>query len=106
MHDGGGGFTGDHYSGHAAGGHSGGAHSGSGHSSSHAGGFDPSKHPAPYQDSMDPLGPMSMPKILSRVADRAGRGQQGAGTVAALLFLLSVLAIIIAFAVLFIVHAN
>jgi hypothetical protein len=76
----------------SGGGHPGGVHSGSGRSSS--------------KDSMDPLGPMSMPKILSRVADRAGHGQQGAGTVAALLFLLSVLAIIIAFTVLFIVHAH
>ncbi len=45
---------------------------------------------------------MSMPKIVGRVADRARRGQQGSGTVAALFFVLSVLAIIIAFAVLLI----
>jgi hypothetical protein len=45
---------------------------------------------------------MSMPKIVSRVADRAGRGQQGSGTLAAGFFVLSVLAIIIAFGVFFI----
>ena len=58
----------------------GGGHSGGGHGSSGAGGFDPSGQRAPYRDSMDPLGPMSMPKIVGRVADRAGRGQQGPGT--------------------------
>jgi hypothetical protein len=46
---------------------------------------------------------MSMPKIVGRVADRAGRGRQGLGAVAARIFVMSVLAIIIAFAVLFIV---
>ena len=45
-----------------------------------------------------------MPKILSRLADRAGRGQQGRGTVAAQIFVMSVLAIIIAFTVLIIVN--
>jgi hypothetical protein len=49
---------------------------------------------------------MSMPKIVSRIADRAGRGQQGSGTLAAWFFVMSVLAIIIAFGVLFIVHGH
>lgn len=99
MHDGGGGggFSGGHHGGQAAGGHSGG-----GHRSSGSGGFDPSRQRAPYQDSLDPLGPMSMPKIVGRLADRAGRGQQGGGAIAARIFVLSVLAIIIAFAVLLI----
>lgn len=111
MHDGGGGgggggFTGDHHSGHTAGGHSGSGHSGSGHGSSSAGGFDPSRQRAPYRDSLDPLGPMSMPKIVGRVADRARRGQQASGAVAARFFVISVLAIIIAFVVLLIVHGH
>jgi hypothetical protein len=45
---------------------------------------------------------MSMPKIVARVADRAGRGQQGPPAVAARIFVMSVLAIMIVFAVLFI----
>jgi hypothetical protein len=51
---------------------------------------------------MDPQGPMGMPKIVGRVADRARLGQQGTGTVAAGFFVMSVLAIIIAFGVFFI----
>jgi hypothetical protein len=45
---------------------------------------------------------MGMPKIVGRLAGRAGGGQQGAGTVATVVFVVSVLAIIIAFGVLFI----
>jgi hypothetical protein len=112
MHDGGGGggFTGGHHDGqagaHSGGGHGGGGHSGSGHGSSGAGGFDPSRPRAPYQDSMDPKGPMGMPKIVGRVADRAWLGQQGSGIVAAGFFAMSVLAIIIAFGVFFIVGGH
>ncbi len=116
MHDGGGGgggftggsgFTGDQHSGHAASGHSGGVHSsgvhsGGGHGSSGAGGFDPSRQRDPYPDPLDPHGPMGMPKIVSRAAGRLGHGQQGGGNVAAVIFVLSVLAIIIAFGVVFI----
>jgi hypothetical protein len=120
MHDGGGGgggSAGGHHGGPAAGGHSGSGHSGSGHSggahsrgghsgggreSSGAGVFGPSGQRAPSRDSLDPLGPMSMPKIVGRLAERAGRGQQGAGTFASWLFVISVLAIIIAFGVFFI----
>jgi hypothetical protein len=110
MHDGGGGgggftggsgLTGDHHSGHTAGGHSGGGHGPSG-----AGGFGPSGQRAPYQDSLDPRGPMSMPKIVSRAADRARRGQQDPGIIAARIFVMSVFAIIIVFGILFIVHGN
>jgi hypothetical protein len=120
MHDGGGGgggftggsgLSGDHHSGHTAGGHSGSGHSGGGHSggrhgSSGAGGFDPSGQRTPYRDSLDPLGPMSMPKIVGRAADRARRGQQGPSVIAARVFVISVFAIIIVFAILFIVHGN
>ena len=130
MHDGaggGGGFsggsgvTGGQHSGHTAGGHSGGAHSGGahsgsghsggahsggGHGSSGAGGSDPSRQRAPYHDSMDPLGPMSMPKLVGRAADRARLGQRGAGLIAARIFVLSVFAIFIVFGILFVMHGN
>jgi hypothetical protein len=46
---------------------------------------------------------MGMPKIVSRVANSLGRGQRGGGNVVAGIFVLSVLAIIIAFGILFIV---
>jgi hypothetical protein len=49
---------------------------------------------------------MGMPKIVSRVAGRAGLGQENQGVVAAGLFALSVLAIIIAFGVFFIVGGH
>jgi hypothetical protein len=45
---------------------------------------------------------MGMPKIVSRVAARAGLGQQNQGVLAAGIFALSVLAIIIAFGIFFI----
>jgi hypothetical protein len=102
MHDGGGGgLTDGHQGGHAAGGHS-----GSGHGPSGAGGFDPGSQRAPSRDSMDPLGPMGMPKIVSRLAERAGRGPQGSGTFATGFFVVSVLAIIIALGVLFITSGH
>jgi hypothetical protein len=114
MHDGGGGggfaggsgLVGDPHGGHAAGGHpggdSGGGQSGGGHGSSGGGGAGPSGQRDPYPDPLDPRGPMGMPKIVSRVAGRAGLGQQNQGVVAAGIFALSVLAIIIAFGVFFI----
>jgi hypothetical protein len=97
MHDGGGGgdglpggsgVAGDQHSGHPGGGHSGGVHSGSQRDR--------------YQDPLDPHGPMGMPKIVSRAANRLGHGQGGGGNVAAALFVLSVLAIIIALGIFFI----
>jgi hypothetical protein len=45
---------------------------------------------------------MGMPKIVSRAAARAGLGQQNQGAVAAGIFALSVLAIMIAFGIFFI----
>ena len=92
MHDGGGGgdglpgdsgVAGDQHSGHPGGGNSG-------------------SQRDPYQDPLDPHGPMGMPKIVSRAASRLGHGQQGAGNVAAGIFVLSVLAIIIALGIFFI----
>jgi hypothetical protein len=44
---------------------------------------------------------MGMPKIVSRAAERAGLGQQNQGILAAI-YVLSVLAIIIAFGIFFI----
>jgi len=107
MHDGGGGggfaggsgLAGDPHGGHAAGGHPGGD---SGTGQSGAGGFGPSGQRDPYPDPLDPRGPMGMPKIVSRVAARAGLGQQNQGVLAAGIFALSVLAIIIAFGIFFI----
>ena len=55
---------------------------------------------------MDPLGPMSMPKIVGRVADRAGRGQQGPGTIVARIFVMAMFVIIIAFAVMIVVFGH
>lgn len=60
----------------------------------------------PYQDPLDPRGPMGMPKILSRAANRLGHGQRGGGNVAAVIYLLSVLAIIIALGVFFIASGH
>jgi hypothetical protein len=57
----------------------------------------------PHQDLMDPRGPMGMPRIVSRVADRLGRGPQGGGSVVVVIYLVSVLAIIIALEIIFIV---
>jgi hypothetical protein len=86
----------------ASSGQSGGVHAGSGHGSSGPGGFDPGRQRDAYVDPLDPRGPMGMPKIVGRVLDRAGRGQPRSGTVAAAVYVVSVLAIIIAFAVYFI----
>jgi hypothetical protein len=82
------GVTGDQHSGHPGGGHSGDIHSG--------------RQRDPYQDPLDPRGPMGMPKIVSRAANRLGHGQRGGGNVAAGIFVLSVLAIIIALGIFFI----
>jgi hypothetical protein len=49
---------------------------------------------------------MGMPKILSRAAGRAGLGQQNQGAVAAGIFALSVLAIIIVFVIFFIIGGH
>lgn len=52
---------------------------------------------------MDPRGPMGMPIIVSRAAASLGRRHQGAGNVLAGIFVLSVLAIIIALGIFLIV---
>jgi hypothetical protein len=57
----------------------------------------------PDQDLMDPRGPMGTPKIVSRAANRLGRGPQGGGSVVLVVYVLSVLAIIIALGIIFIV---
>jgi hypothetical protein len=46
---------------------------------------------------------MGMPKIVSRVANRLGRGPQGGGSVVVVIYLVSVLAIIITLGIIFIV---
>ena len=66
------------------------------------GGVDPGRQRDPHQDSLDPRGPMGMPKIVSRAANRLGHGQRGGGDVATGIYLLSVLAIIIALGIFFI----
>jgi hypothetical protein len=99
---GGSGAAGDQQSGHPSGGHPGGAHPGSGPASG-ADRSDPSRRREPYQDLLDPRGPMGMPKIVSRAANSLGRGQHDGGNVAAGILVLSVLAIIIALGILFIV---
>jgi hypothetical protein len=53
-------------------------------------------------DPLDPRGPMGMPKIVSRAANRLGHGQRGGGNLVAGIYLLSVLAIIIALGIFFI----
>ena len=85
---GGSGVAGDQHSGQPGGGHSGGVHSG--------------RQRDPYQDPLDPRGPMGMPKIVSRAANRLGHGPRGGGNVAAGIYVLSVLAIIIALGIFFI----
>jgi hypothetical protein len=80
----------------------GGAHPGSGPASG-ADRSDSSRRREPYQDVLDPRGPMGMPKIVSRAANSLGRGQHDGGNVAAGIFMLSVLAIIIALGIFFIV---
>jgi len=52
---------------------------------------------------MDPRGPMGMPKIVTRVAESLGRGPRGGANIVTGIFLLSVLAIIIALGIFFIV---
>jgi hypothetical protein len=85
---GGSGVAGEQHSGQPDGGDSGGVHSG--------------RPREPYQDPLDPRGPMGMPKIVSRAANRLGHGQRGGGDVAAGIYVLSVLAIIIALGIFFI----
>ena len=89
---GGSGVAGDQHSGQPGGGHSGGVHSG--------------RARDPYQDPLDPRGPMGMPKIVSRAANRLGHGQRGGGNLVAGIYLLSVLAIIIALGIFFIVGGH
>jgi len=79
----------------------GGAHPGSGPASG-AAGSDPSRQREPYQDVLDPRGPMGMPKIVSRAANRLGNGQRGGGNIAAGIYVLSVLVIIILLGIFFI----
>ena len=91
MHDVGGcggGLPGGGVEGDQHGGRSGGVHSG--------------RQRDPYQDPLDPRGPMGMPKIVSRAANRLGHGQRGGGNVAAGIYVLSVLAIIVALGIFFI----
>jgi len=85
---GGSGVAGDQHSGHPGGGDSGGNHSG--------------RQRDPYQDPLDPRGPMGMPKIVSRAANRLGNGQRGGGNIAAGIYVLSVLVIIILLGIFFI----
>lgn len=56
-----------------------------------------------HKDLLDPRGPMGMPKIVSRAANRLGRGQWGGGNLATEIYVLSVLAIMIALGIFFIV---
>ena len=102
---GGSGAAGDQQSGHPSGGHPGGAHPGSGPASG-ADRSDASRRREPYPDLLDPRGPMGMPKIVSRAANRLGHGQQGGGNVAAGIYVLSVLVIIIALGIFFIVGGH
>ena len=67
---------------------------------------DPSRRREPHQDLLDPRGPMGMPEIVSRAANSLGRGQWAGGNVAAGIFVLSVLAIIIALGIIFIVGGS
>jgi len=55
------------------------------------------------KDLLDPRGPMGMPKIVSRAANRLGRGRPGGGNVVAGIFVLSVFAIGVALGIFFIV---
>jgi hypothetical protein len=57
----------------------------------------------PSPDLMDPRGSMGMPKIVSRAANALGRGPQGGGSVVLVVYVLSVLAIIIALGIIFVV---
>ena len=68
-----------------------------------AGGSDPSGRREPQQDLLDPRGPTGMPKIVSRVAASLGRGPRGGANVVTVIYLLTVLAIIIALGIFFIV---
>jgi hypothetical protein len=49
---------------------------------------------------------MGMPKIVSRAANRLGNGQRGGGNIAAGIYVLSVLVIIIALGIFFIVGGH
>ena len=57
----------------------------------------------PHSDLLDPRGSMGMPKLLSRVADGLGRGPRSGGNVATGIYVVSVLAIMIALGIFFIV---
>jgi hypothetical protein len=60
-------------------------------------------------DPLDPRGPMGMPKIVSRAAERLGRGRRGrrgSGNVLVWIYVLSVLAIMIALGIVFIVGGH
>jgi hypothetical protein len=86
---------------HDAGGGGGGLPGGSG-----VAGDQHSGQRGPYQDPLDPRGPMGMPKIVSRAANRLGHGERGGGNLVAVIYVLSVLAIIIAFGIFFIVGGH
>jgi hypothetical protein len=96
---------------HDVGGSGGGLPGGSGvagdqHSGDPGGGQSDVVHPGrqrdSYQDPLDPRGPMGMPKIVSRAANLLGHRQRGGGNVASGIYVLSVLAIIIALGIFFI----
>ena len=67
---------------------------------------EPGRQRAPQVDPLDPHGPMGMPKIVGRVAERLGHAPQGAGNVMVWMYLLSVLAIMIAFGIYLIVGGH
>ena len=96
------GVAGNRQSEHPGGGHSGGVQPG-GVPASGAGRADPGERRDPYRDVLDPQGPMGMPKIVSRAANRLGHGPRGGGDLVAAIYALSVLAIIIALGIFFIV---
>jgi hypothetical protein len=60
----------------------------------------------PDRDVLDPRGPMGMPKIVSRAANRLGHGPQGGANIVAGIYALSVLAIIIGLGIFFIVGGH
>ena len=90
---------------HDVGGSGGGLPGGSGVAGDRHGGH-PGGQRAPYRDPLDPGGPMGMPKIVSRAANRLGHGQRGGGNVVAGIYLLSVLAIMIAFGIFLIIGGH
>jgi hypothetical protein len=60
----------------------------------------------PDRDVLDPGGPMGMPKLVSRAANRLGHGPQGGANIVAGIYALSVLAIIIGLGIFFIVGGH